>query len=257
MWRIVIIEDEKPILDLHNHLLTKHGGFQIIDTFQSPLEAINMLPDYTLDAILLDIEMPKMTGIELAKKLVDDGIDVPIIFSTAYPNYALEAFRVQALDYILKPLTPSAVQDLDDRLKKYYGVPNQQRNSNTLQVQLYGNTFIKKDHQSLKWPTRVTEELFYYFLLHKEKTVSKWQILDDIWPNIDEKRALANLYNTIYRIRQLFSELNIPLKIERTTDGYEMQINQTVQFIEAHNTDDLLLESKGYLWAYKLQNIQL
>ncbi|PFS67411.1 response regulator receiver protein [Bacillus cereus] len=257
MWRIVIIEDEKPILDLHNHLLTKHGGFQIIDTFQSPLEAINMLPDYTLDAILLDIEMPKMTGIELAKKLVDDGIDVPIIFSTAYPNYALEAFRVQALDYILKPLTPNAVQDLDYRLKKYYGVPNQQRNSNTLQVQLYGNTFIKKDQQSLKWPTRVTEELFYYFLLHKEKTVSKWQILDDIWPNIDEKRALANLYNTIYRIRQLFSELNIPLKIERTTDGYEMQINQTVQFIETHNTDDLLLESKGYLWAYKLQNIQL
>ncbi|QWU43355.1 response regulator [Bacillus sp. NP247] len=255
MWRIVIIEDEKPILDLHNHLLIKHGGFQVIDTFQSPLEALKMIPLYTLDAILLDIEMPKMTGIELAQKLVSEGIDVPVIFSTAYPNYALEAFRVQALDYILKPLTPTAVKDLDYRLKKYYGVSNQQRNSNVLQVQLYGNTFVKKDHQSLKWPTRVTEELFYYFLLHKEEAVSKWHIIDDIWPNIEEKRALANLYNTIYRIRQLFSELNVPITIERITDGYEMHINQTIQFIEKHNTNDLLLDSKGYLWAYKLQSI--
>ncbi|PAQ16447.1 response regulator receiver protein [Bacillaceae bacterium SAOS 7] len=253
MWKIIIVEDEQPILELNTRLLEKYGAFQVVDSFLSPLEALEKLPKYEIDAILLDIEMPRMNGIELARKLVDIGIDVPIIFSTAYPQYAVEAFRVQALDYILKPITPNTVKELDERLQKYYGVMPQKKTADHLLVQLYGNPFVKKEDQTVKWRTRVTEELFYYFLLNEGKVVSKWRILEDIWPNIAEKRALANLYNTIYHMRQLFAELDVPIVLDRVNNGYEMKQNEAIKFLPPHSEDECLLESKGYLWAYQLQ----
>ena len=250
MWRIMVVEDEQPILDLHTRLLEKYAPFQVVASFQSPIEAFKEIPKLELDALLLDIEMPKMTGLELAEKLVKEGIDVPIIFSTAYSQYAVEAFRVQALDYILKPMTPNTVKQIDERLQKYYGKQISKIQSEKLKVHLYDDTFVKKGDQLVKWPTRVTEELFYYFLLQDGNICSKWRIIDDIWPNLDEKRSLANLYNTIYRMRQLFAELEVPIVIERVNNGYLMKTNQAIEVDYNKSQEDNLLESKGYLWVY-------
>jgi two-component SAPR family response regulator len=246
----MVVEDEQPILDLHTRLLEKYAPFQVVASVQSPIEALKEIPKLELDALLLDIEMPRMTGLELAEQLVDAGIDVPIIFSTAYSQYAVEAFRVQALDYILKPMTPNTVKQIDERLQKYYGKQKSKIQLEKLKVQLYGEPFVKKGEQLVKWPTRVTEELFYYFLLQDGNVSSKWRIIEDIWPNLDEKRALANLYNTIYRMRQLFVDLEVPIVIERVNNGYSMKINHVIEVELDKKREDTLLESKGYLWVY-------
>ncbi|MFF2753466.1 response regulator [Psychrobacillus sp. NPDC058041] len=248
MWKIIIVEDEQPIVDLHTRLLEKDGLFQVIKYYTSPIEAAKELPNEEVDAIFLDIEMPKMTGIELAEGLVESGIDVPIIFSTAYSKYAVDAFRVQALDYILKPMTPKTVIQLDERLTKYYG--KQKGDSNNLVAQLYGDVFVRHNETTVKWPTKVTEELFYYLLINENKVVNRYRIIDDIWPNQEEKRALANLYNSIYRMRQLFADLNVPIEINRMNEGYELKTNGAVKHILPNNHKDHFLESKGYLWAY-------
>lgn len=249
MWKIVMVEDEQPILDLHKWLLEKDNLFQVVASFTSPVKAASELTNLQADAFLLDIEMPKMTGLELAKQLVKEGIDVPIIFSTAYSQYAVEAFRVQALDYLLKPMTPNMVQQLDERLSKYYGLKKQQIIS-ILEVRLYGAAEVRQNGQALKWPTKVTEELFYYLLVHEGKIVSKYQILDEVWPNHEEKRALANLYNTIYRLRQLFTDNHLSIQIDRINEGYEMKSNDAIIRLPRNNSSENLLESKGYLWAY-------
>lgn len=253
MWKIVMVEDEQPILDLHKRILEKDNLFHVIASFTSPVEAALELTKIQADAFLLDIEMPKMTGLDLAKKLVEEGIDVPIIFSTAYSQYAAEAFRVQALDYVLKPMSPNIVHGLDERLSKYYGI-KKQRNLSRLEVRLYGDSEVRINGQSLKWPTKVTEELFYYLLVHEGKIVSKYQIIDDIWTNHVEKRALANLYNTIYRMRQLFTEHNLSIQIERINNGYELKANDAILRLPAINEKVVLLETKGYLWAYSKNN---
>jgi two-component SAPR family response regulator len=251
MWEIIIVEDEEPILNLHKRLLEKSGLFKVIATFTSPIEAAKELSKLHADAILLDIEMPKITGLELALKLVEEGIDVPIIFSTAYTKYAVDAFRVQALDYVLKPMTPNTVLQLDERLAKYYG-RQKQHNVAKLEVRLRGEAGTRLNGRAIKWRTKVSEELFYYLLLNEGIVVSKYRILDDIWPNLDERKALANLYNTIYRLRQLFTELNVPIQIERINNGYELKTNNAVVLQMPNETDSFVLESKGYLWAYKI-----
>jgi len=65
-----------------------------------------------------------------------------------------------------------------------------------------------------------------------------------------KKKAIANLYNTIYRLRQLFNELSVPIQIERVNDGYELRTNEAVEIQYESDQDAFLLESKGYLWAY-------
>jgi two-component system LytT family response regulator len=251
MWKIIIVEDEKPILGLHARLLEAYGPFQIVGCFESPFEALQEIPKLDVDALVLDIEMPRMTGLQLAQSLVENGIDVPVIFSTAHHQYAVEAFRVQALDYILKPMTPNTVKKLDERLQKYYGHKQQHDTKNQLNVQLYGDASVKKGEHLVKWPSRITEELFYYFLLHENKLCLKWRIIDDLWTNMEDKRAFSNLYNTIYRMRKVFMELNVPIVIERINDGYIMNTNNSIVREPKEMPDALLLESKGYLWAYR------
>jgi len=255
MWKVIIVEDEKPILGLHARLLETYGPFQIAGCFESPFDALQEIPKLDLDALVLDIEMPRMTGLQLAQTLVDNGIDIPVIFTTAHQQYAVQAFRVQALDYILKPMTPNTVKQLDERLQKYYGLKQKQPNKNELQIQLYGEAYVKKGEHLAKWPTRITEELFYYFLLHENKLCLKWRIIDDIWAHVEEKRALSNLYNTIYRMRQLFMELDVPIIIDRINNGYIMNTNNSIVFEPKERPDALLLESKGYLWSYRLESI--
>lgn len=255
MWRVIIVEDEKPILGLHARLLETYGPFQIVGCFESPFEALQEIPKLALDALVLDIEMPRMTGLQLAQKLVEDGIDVPVIFSTAHHQYAIDAFRVQALDYILKPMTPKTVKQLDERLQKYYGLkPQHTNNHNQLSVQLHGEAFIKKGEHLVKWPTRITEELFYYFLLHENKLCLKWRIIDDLWTNAEEKRAVSNLYTSIYRMRKLFMELDIPIVIDRINDGYMMKTNNSILIEKNEQPNTPLLESKGYLWSYRFDS---
>ncbi|WEK54648.1 MAG: response regulator [Candidatus Cohnella colombiensis] len=254
MWKVVIVEDEKPILGLHARLLEAYGSFEIVGCFESPFEALKEIPLLEVDALVLDIEMPRMTGLQLAQNLVESGIDVPVIFSTAYQQYAVQAFRVQALDYFLKPMTPNTVKQLDERLQKYYGHKRLQTPKTPLYVQLYGEAYVKKGDHLVKWPTRITEELFYYFLLHENKLCLKWRIIDDLWANIDDKRALSNLYNTIYRMRKLFMELDVPIVIDRINEGYIMSTNNSITLEQKENTDALLLESKGYLWSYGNSN---
>lgn len=254
MWKVIIVEDEKPILDLHARLLETYGPFQIAGCFESPFEALQEIPKLDVDALVLDIEMPRMTGLQLAQNLVESGIDVPVIFTTAHQQYAIQAFRVQALDYLLKPMNQNMVKQLDERLQKYYGQKQKQTPKNELSVQLYGEASVKIGDQLIKWPTRITEELFYYFLLQENKLCYKWRIIDDLWTNVEEKRALSNLYNTIYRMRQLFMELDLPIVIDRRHDGYIMNTNDRVVVEPKETTDALLLESKGYLWAYRWES---
>lgn len=146
-------------------------------------------------------------------------------------------------------MTPNMVRQLDERLSKYYGV-NKQQDEARLEVKLYGEAEVRINGQTVKWPTKITEELFYYLLVQEGKVVSKYSILDDIWPNHEEKRALANLYNTIYRMRQLFIELHLPIQIERINDGYELIANNAILRLPPLNVKVPLLETKGYLWAY-------
>ena len=109
-YKTVIVDDEKNSILVLNRLIDLHcPELEIIETFSDPRKALDYIISANPDLIFLDIQMPFMTGIELLKKLPLENTHV--IFTTAYDQYAIDAIKLSALDYLLKPI------DIDDLRK--------------------------------------------------------------------------------------------------------------------------------------------
>lgn len=97
----IIVDDEPPAIRLLEKYAEKISFLSIKQTFTKPLEALSFLESNSVDLVFLDIQMPNITGIQLSKIIQDN---VHIIFTTAYPDFALESYNVAAIDYLLKPI---------------------------------------------------------------------------------------------------------------------------------------------------------
>ena len=102
MVKTIIIDDEPLALQLMEGYVIKTPGLELTGKFDSPLDALDFLNNNKVDLIFLDIQMPDLNGIEFARSLETGQ---KIIFTTAYPNYAVEGFRLNAIDYLLKPFS--------------------------------------------------------------------------------------------------------------------------------------------------------
>src|ERR1700712_1079957 len=104
MIRAIIIDDElNCIKTFQNDLKMFCPGVEVIDTCQSAKEGLLSIKHNHPDLIFLDIEMPWMNGFEMLE-LLDKDITFQIIFTTAYDQFAIKAFKVSAVDYLLKPV---------------------------------------------------------------------------------------------------------------------------------------------------------
>tara|TARA_R100000935_G_scaffold2714_6_gene7498 strand:+ start:11521 stop:12192 length:672 start_codon:yes stop_codon:yes gene_type:complete len=100
--KCIIIDDEELARGLLKTYVEKLGTLELIGSFESPIDALQILKTETIGLIFLDIQMPDLKGTDFAK-LVD--AKTKIIFTTAYSEYALDGFELNALDYLLKPIT--------------------------------------------------------------------------------------------------------------------------------------------------------
>ncbi|MFC5406999.1 response regulator [Cohnella soli] len=236
MIRVIIVEDEQPTLDLMERLVGRHPLLEVAGTFTSPLEA---LEQYTLlkpDAVFLDVEMPKMGGLELANKLREIDEDIQIVFTTAYPDYAVDAFRVSAVDYLLKPVTSDDLERVVARLSKNYSLRSNLEAPVAVgepSVRCLGTFETRKvDGSLISWPTRKTEELFAYLLAYPNRLAGKWQLADLLWTDMEEDRALHNVHNAIYRLKKALKEAGLPVDLTHSNEGYLLRVAPAFTDIE-------------------------
>ncbi len=102
--KIICVDDEKNILKLVVYLCEQLPQVSEVKGFTNPLEALEYLKSHPADIALLDIEMPKMNGITLAVKMKERQPDLSVLFLTGYSQYALDALRIHANGYLMKPL---------------------------------------------------------------------------------------------------------------------------------------------------------
>lgn len=224
MLRAFVVDDEPLTADLIGRFLEDTGMVTVERTFYNPLEVIKEVGQTRPDIIFLDIEMPEISGIDLARSIgkVDD--EVYIVFITAYEQYALEAFKVNAIDYILKPIMPEDLRIVINKVVKRRNRRNQIETSvPETNIILLGEFSVinKKNASPIVWITAKAEELFAYLLLHENKWISKWTIIELLWPDSDPKKSEQNLYTTIWRLKKtlLDSEVSIQLKSKK---GYSL-----------------------------------
>ncbi len=115
----VIVDDERPARDELLYLLKGFPEINVVAMGKNGLEAIALIKEHNPDLVFLDVQMPGLDGFGVIKKLVERKLHVPqIVFATAFDNYAIQAFEVNAVDYVLKPFDKGRIAKAVQRAKK-------------------------------------------------------------------------------------------------------------------------------------------
>ena len=115
--KIAIIDDEPYSREEMKHLLGSYPWAEVVGEASSAEKGLEIILTKEPDVLFLDIEMPGMSGVDLAEALQKMKHKPEIVFATAYPDYALKAFRVEAVDYLLKPFEEDQLAQTMERLK--------------------------------------------------------------------------------------------------------------------------------------------
>jgi len=105
--RTLIVDDESPARERLRRMLANIEGIEVVGEAESGVQAVDMIEERNPDLLLLDIQMPGLDGFEVVEALADPPL---VIFVTAYDEYAIRAFEVQALDYLLKPFSQERLE---------------------------------------------------------------------------------------------------------------------------------------------------
>ena len=108
--RAVLVDDEQLARDELGYLLGRIGGVEVIGQAGNGVEALTTIDTLRPDVVFLDVQMPGLTGFEVARRMLDGRTGPHIIFVTAYDQHAIEAFEVNAVDYLLKPVDPARLE---------------------------------------------------------------------------------------------------------------------------------------------------
>jgi len=145
MIRTIIIDDEPSAINVLSLLLKKkfRDDVEVVATTNSPFEGKDLIEKHNPDLLFLDIEMPGMSGIDLVRNCAN--VNFRLVFITAYDNYAVEAFELSALDYLLKPISAEKLVRVIEKIKVDIS-----KNQNPLGVQLQSLEKLLKSHSTVR-----------------------------------------------------------------------------------------------------------
>jgi two-component system LytT family response regulator len=118
MIRAFVVDDERLAVDRLRRLLEATGRVTVAGSATDAEDALVQLRERSVDVIFLDVQMPELSGFDLLARL---DADTPVIFTTAYDQYAIEAFAVNSVDYLLKPIEPARLDRALDKLQRLTG----------------------------------------------------------------------------------------------------------------------------------------
>jgi two-component system, LytTR family, response regulator LytT len=119
--RAVIVDDEQLAREELRYMLDQLGGVEVAAEAGNGPEAIGLIGRLNPDIVFLDVQMPGLTGFEVAHRLIQNGGSPNIIFVTAFDRHAIEAFEVNAVDYLLKPVETARLEQAVDRARRRIG----------------------------------------------------------------------------------------------------------------------------------------
>jgi len=145
--KCIIIDDEPLARAEMEVLIQKNSNLEVSAKFSNALTALQYLEKHTIDLLFLDIEMPGLNGIELASKLPKDCL---VIFTTAYPQYAVKSYELDAIDYLLKPIDNTRLEKAIRKAELYRTLLNEKTAKSTIEWKTDDFIFIQSDRRTYK-----------------------------------------------------------------------------------------------------------
>lgn len=222
MIRVVAVDDELPALKRVGKLLETHEGVLVngmFDKAQAFLEYVLTTAE-PIDLVLLDMEMPGIHGLELARRLREIRPEVQIAFLTAYEEYAREAFQVEALDYLLKPIMPDELERVLGRAAKRgerIGSVTESDTRKGVSVRSFGLFSVEAEKGgAIRFRNSKSRELLALLHAYHGRPVSKARLMEGLWFGHDAEKTQANLHTTVYQLRKDLESCGLANVIEQS-----------------------------------------
>lgn len=242
MLRAIVVDDEPLSAELIKRYLEEGGEVSVECVLNNPLLVMDEVKRKKPDVVFLDIEMPQRSGLEIAEEITMLDVDVEIVFITAFNAYAVEAFKVNALDYLMKPVQMLELKRVIEKIHKRvrtkgaisgFGTTQITEGIHlqiepTLKITALGgfSATIDGRDEAIKWSTAKCSELLAYMLFQSESVyVSKWKLMDILWPGKEDEKSAINLRSTVCRLNKSLREHGIRGGVIAQKNTYRLELH--------------------------------
>lgn len=234
--RAILIDDEPLALRKLKLMLEREvEEIAVVGEYQNAEDAYAGIIQQRPDVVFLDICMPGLNGLSLALRLQEASPGTEIVFVTAYDHYAVKAFELYALDYVMKPVLKERLAQTVKRIKIRLGETSTTRSCHREApvICVFNQLRFKRPGElpeTVKWRTSKAQELFAYLLHYRKRTVDRSVLLELFWPDFDLERGSKQLYTTIYYIRRTLRSYgmnDVTIVSGNLETGYKLTLGET------------------------------
>ncbi|MEK3719291.1 response regulator [Paenibacillus sp. FSL H8-0034] len=234
--KVLIVDDEPAMLLAMKRLLSNMEGVELVGSFQSAAEALDFIRDSEVDLAFLDIQIAADNGLELARSLRSVRAELEIVFTTSHAEFAIQAYDVYPLDYMVKPVSRMRLAQTITRASSRRGTSSSDGGDlkfNRLTVRGLGCFEVSsKQLGAVKWISKKSMELFAYLLVNRGRSVAKIRVLEDIFPEMPVKNAETYLHTAVYQLRKALSQHGFKEMVISAQEQYRVDLDQAdVDFI--------------------------
>lgn len=229
--KVILIDDEPVMHLIMRKMIGKFPELSIEGTFTDTHSADDFLQGHAdVELAFVDISMPGDSGLTFAAKLDEAGSKTQIVFVTSHKDYALEAFELSVLDYLVKPVTQERLERTINRaLESRKTVKASQRaNVNQTSIATLGDFFVRNELGRVKWISSKSAELFAYLLLNRGRWISRSRLVEDIFAGMASANAEKYLNTTVYQLRKSLEPIGLREAIRSENDGYALELDNAV-----------------------------
>jgi len=217
--RTIVVDDEWYSMTEICDMVEKTGSMSVGGKYQNGTDALREAALSHPQAAFIDIEMPEMDGITLAEKLLETDPKIKIIFITGWNQYAVAAFELNALDYIMKPVNKVRFDKMTERLKNEFTLAEPAPRVE-LTIRCFGRFEALKNGLPVVWQRTKAEELFAFLLMNEHAFVHKDMILENLWPEYERSKSLPILQTSVCKIRNVFSACKDAVRLTYADNKY-------------------------------------
>ena len=197
--KAICVDDEKLALQQAVSLCREMLQLTSVEGFENGAEALAWVRSNPVDLALLDIGMPGMDGISLAHAIREISPETAILFVTAQPQYTVDAWKLHATGYVLKPLTRERLFDELNYAAEWRRMVAKDKQIPHIAVQTFGNFDLLVDGKKVNFARSKAKELFAYLVDKKGIRVSRPEVFGKLWPNEEYSRPMQKQLDVIIR----------------------------------------------------------
>lgn len=223
--KIMIVDDERIASEELYDICLSHPRIKEANVFNNPADALEFIAkNQDVDIAFLDIEMPVMTGLELAKKINTINGSTKIVFVTGFKEYAYDAYRVNAIGYILKPYDDDTVFQEIEKADAFRSVST----STEISIKTFGYFDIFVNRKPVYFSSAKAKEFMALLVDRQGSSVTTEQAVAVLWPDRNYDESVQSLFRKVLRsLRNSLSDAGI---LDILIDGRNQRSIDTTKF---------------------------